>query len=415
MITSFPAMDDIDLTDLDNFAHGFPHEIFKVHRQVAPVWWHAPTVHTPDGEGFWSVATYAETRQVLDDPVTFSSEKGGHRLYGGTLIQDTPTAGVVLNMMDDPRHSRIRRLVSSGLTPRTVRHLEDELRYRATALLCRLEPGKPFDFLTEVAGELPMQMICILLGIPEEDRHPLFEAIEPAFDFRDGRETNETNPKIEAAQRFIADYALRLVADKRAQPTNDMLSAVIHASLPDLDPPTLSDAELRSFFVLLFAAGSDTTRNAIAGGLAALIERPDQLREVTANRAMIPGALEEMLRWTSPSPSKRRTATRRTQLGGHVIEAGDKVVVWEGSANRDGKVFDRPMDFDVHRQPNPHLAFGHGSHFCLGANLARLEMRILFEELLAGFGGFEMTEPIEWARSNRHTGVRHMMLQLERA
>ena len=404
----------IDLTDLDNFAAGFPHHLFEIHRREAPVWWHDPTPHTPDGEGFWSVASYQETLEVLSDPVTYSSERGGDRRHGGTLIQDLSTAGVVLNMMDDPRHARIRRLVSAGLTPRTVHRLEDELRRRTRRLLDSVGSGTEIDFLTDVAAELPMQMICILLGVPEEDRHRLFEAIEPGFDYREGRRVTDTTEQIETARRFMADYGARLIAAKRACPTDDMLSVVVHATLRDVDPPQLSDAELYSFFSLLFAAGSDTTRNAIAGGLLALIERTDQLQALRADAGGIPIAVEEMLRWTTPSPSKRRTATRPVRLRGQSIEPGDKVVIWEGSANRDDAVFERAMEFDARRQPNPHLAFGHGIHFCLGSNLARLEMRVLFEELFASFSGYELAAPVEWGRSNRHSGIRHLRVRLTR-
>ena len=176
-----------DLTDLDNFADGFPHALFEAHRREAPVYWHQPTEHTPDGKGFWSVATYAETLAVLRDPVTFSSVTGGSRPYGGTLLQDLAIAGHVLNMMDDPRHAQIRRLVSSGLTPRMIARVEEDLRARARRLLDAVEPGVPLDFLVEVAAELPMQMICILLGVPESERHWLFHAIEPQFDFSGSR------------------------------------------------------------------------------------------------------------------------------------------------------------------------------------------------------------------------------------
>ena len=174
---------DVDFTDLDNFAGGFPHELFAIHRRDAPIYWHHPTEHTPDGEGFWSVASYAETLAVLKDPVTFSSVTGGGRPFGGTLLQDLSIAGQVLNMMDDPRHSQIRRLVSSGLTPRMIGLVEDDLRVRTRRLLDAVVPDEPFDFLVDIAAELPMQMICILLGVPESERHWLFEAIEPQFDF----------------------------------------------------------------------------------------------------------------------------------------------------------------------------------------------------------------------------------------
>jgi cytochrome P450 len=405
---------DVDLTDLDNFATGFPHDVFALHRREAPVWWHEPTAHTPDGEGFWSVATYAETLEVIGGVTTYSSERGGNRPYGGTLLQDLPIAGVVLNMMDDPRHARIRRLVSTGLTPRMVRRVEAELRRRTRAALCAIDDGATVDFLVDVAAELPMQMICILLGVPEADRHELFEAVEHVFDFRGGRESFETTAEGAAAQAHLAEYGTALVAGKRAHPTDDMLSVVVHASLADVDPPSLTDAELFAFFSLLFSAGSETTRNAIAGGLLALMERPGQLRALRDDRTRLPTAIEEMLRWTTPSPSKRRTATCATSLRGHDIAPGDKVLFWEGSANRDERVFECSMDFDITRDPNPHLAFGHGVHYCLGASLARLEMQVVFEELLPAYASYELVAPVEWTRSNRHTGIRHMYVRLGR-
>ena len=405
---------DIDFTDLDNFANGFPHSLFQLHRREAPVWWHTPTAHTPDGEGFWSVATYDEVLEVLKDPETYSSEGGGNRPYGGTLLQDMPVAGVVLNMMDDPRHARIRRLVSTGLTPRTIGRLEAELRRRTRALLARVRDGEPFDFLLDVAAELPMQAICVLLGVPEEHRHELVEAVEHTFDFRDGRESFQTSDAGAAAHARMFEHGAALIAAKRRQPTDDMLSLVVHATLSDVDPPTLSDGELYAFFALLFSAGSDTTRNAIAGGLLALVEHPGQLRRLRAEPSLLATAIEEMFRWTTPSPAKRRTATRATELAGQRIRPGDKVLIWEGSANRDERVFARAMAFDIARTPNPHLAFGHGVHYCLGANLARLEMRVLFEELLPAFSSYELAGTVEWTRSNRHTGIRHLPLQLAR-
>jgi cytochrome P450 len=262
----------VDLTDLDNFAAGFPHDVFERHRAEAPVLWHEPTDYTPGGEGFWSVATFAEVLQVLKDPTTYSSDKGGSREYGGTLIEDIPVAGVVLNMMDDPRHGRIRRLVSKGLTPQTVRRLEEELRRRAGVLLDAVANGEPVDFLVEVAAELPMQVICTLLGAPEEGRYELFTAVDPGFDIRKGESRSGAWPKTD-----MFAYIKGLIAEKRERPTDDMLSAVVQARLEDEDPPTLTDDELLLFFSLLFAAGSETTRNAIAGGLAALLDNPDQL------------------------------------------------------------------------------------------------------------------------------------------
>jgi cytochrome P450 len=405
------ALAQVDFTDLDNFANGFPHELFAVHRREAPVYWHRPTEHTPDGEGFWSVANYAETLAVLKDPVTYSSVTGGGRPFGGTLLQDLSIAGQVLNMMDDPRHTQIRRLVSSGLTPRMIRLVEDDLRARTRRLLDAVVPGEPFDFVVDIAAELPMQMICILLGVPESERHWLFEAIEPQFDFGGARTASVSQLSAEEAGSRMYTYGQELIASKRAQPTDDMLSVVANAALAD-DASAMSDLELYLFFSLLFSAGAETTRNAVAGGLLALANHPEQLHALRQDLDTLPTAVEEMVRWTSPSPSKRRTATRDVTLGGVSIEAGQKVQIWEGSANRDASVFDDADEFDIARKPNPHLGFGQGVHYCLGANLARLELRVLFEELLSRFGTVRVVRDVEWTRSNRHTGIRHLVVEL---
>jgi cytochrome P450 len=405
------ALSQVDFTDLDNFANGFPHELFAVHRREAPVYWHSPTEHTPDGEGFWSVASYAETLAVLKDPVTFSSVTGGGRPFGGTLLQDLSIAGQVLNMMDDLRHTQIRRLVSSGLTPRMISSVEDDLRVRTRRLLDAVVPGEPFDFVMDVAAELPMQMICILLGVPESERHWLFEAIEPQFDFGGSRKAALSQLSAEEAGSRMYTYGLELIASKRAQPTDDMLSVVANAALTD-DAPAMSDLELYLFFSLLFSAGAETTRNAVAGGLLALANHLEQLRELREDLDMLPTAIEEMVRWTSPSPSKRRTATCDVTVGGASIGAGQKVQIWEGSANRDASVFDDADEFDIARKPNPHLGFGQGVHYCLGANLARLELRVLFEELLSRFATVQVVRDVEWTRSNRHTGIRHLVVEL---
>lgn len=415
MTRATPRLADFDLTDLDNFAHGFPHELFEVHRREAPVRWHEPTVHTPDGEGFWSVATYAETLEVLKDPDTYSSETGGSRPYGGTALKDLEIAGVAINMMDDPRHARIRRLVTSGLTPRRIARLGDDIRRRTRALLDGVEDGVEFDFMAELATEVPLQMICLLLGIPEEDRHQLWDPVDSGSDIPTGDARYEPIEDRQPAKARMYEYAHALIAAKREQPTDDLLSIVANATLPAIEPAAMSDAEVYCFLRNLFSAGSETTRTAVAAGLYALTERPDQLRSLRSDPSLLPTAIEEMLRWTTPSPSKRRTATRTTVLGGERIGPGDKVLFWEGSANRDELVFDRGMEFDIRRDPNPHLSFGHGVHFCLGAHLARLEMQVMFEELLEAFAGFEVTRPVEWSRGNRHTGMRHLWVRLDRA
>ena len=311
--------------------------------------------------------------------------------------------------------AQIRRLVSSGLTPRMIRRVEDDLRARTRRLLDAVMPGSCFDFLVDVAAELPMQMICILLGVPESERHWLFEAIEPQFDFGGSRKASVGQMTPEEAGTRMYTYGQELIASKRAAPTDDMLSVVANATLDSdgLSPAVLSEIELYLFFSLLFSAGAETTRNAVAGGLLALAEHPGQLALLRADLSLLPTAVEEMVRWTSPSPSKRRTATRDVELGGCAIEAGQKVQIWEGSANRDALAFDRPEVFDIARKPNPHLGFGQGIHYCLGANLARLELRVVYEELLGRFSSVRVAKPVEWTRSNRHTGIRHLIVELE--
>lgn len=423
------GMAGVDLTDLDLFADGFPHSVFARHRSDAPVYWHEPTEHTPDGEGFWSVATHKEVMHVLHEPKKFSSETGGDRPYGGTLLQDIPVAGHVLNMMDDPRHARIRRLVSSGLTPRMVAGLESEFRKRTRVVLDQLEPDVELDFLVDIAADLPMQMICLLLGVPEEERHWMFRAVEPGFDFRGNRKAWELDDDSNDLRERMNAFGNQLIAEKRINPGDDMLSIVVQAELeiPSGDEPVkLTDTELYMFFSLLFTAGSETTRNAIAGGLNALFENPEQLTQLdmalrqdrVANQPLLASAIEEMLRWTTPSCSKRRTVTECLELAGHQMQPGDKVVIWESSANRDELTFKDANKFLLTRRSNPHVGFGHGIHHCLGANLARLEMAILFDELFDCLHTRKLSlrpaGPVEWTRSNRHTGLRSMPVSVER-
>jgi cytochrome P450 len=403
---------DVDLADLDLFADGFPHAVFTGLRAIAPVLWHEPTEHTPDGDGFWSVHGHAACMTVVHDPAAFSSETGGSRPYGGTTLNDLSVSGLMLNMMDDPRHQRVRLLVSKGLTTRMIARLDADLRARAARLIDAAVERGECDFVADVAGELPMQAICILMGIPEADRHQLFEWIEHSFDFKDGRGSFETTGDVANAAAEMFEYGTALIAEKRAHPADDMLSIVCHARLDGEEPPQLTDQELQFFFSLLWAAGADTTRNAIAGAVVAFDAFPDQWSALRSCGTTPPAAVEEIVRWTHPAAYNRRTATRDVDLCGEAVRAGDKVVFWEASANRDEHVFADPFRFDLARDPNPHLGFGHGIHHCLGANLARLETRVVLDELCTRVRGIELTGPVEWTRSNKHTGVRRLPVRL---
>jgi cytochrome P450 len=400
---------DVDLTDLALYARGFPHDVFTRLRRDLGVFWHPATEHTPGGEGFWNVTRHADVLTMLRDASAFSSHTGGERLRGGVLIADSPVSGEILNMMDDPRHARIRRLVSKGFTPRVIEGLETELRRRARALIDPVVAAGGCDFLVDVAAELPMQAICILMGLPESDRHQLAEWVDFAFDFR---EDADDAARAEASAGMFS-YGTEVIADRRANPGgDDLLSIVVHAELPDEDPPRLSDYDLQLFFILLFAAGADTTRNAATGGVLAFAEYPDQWTALRQDAHLMRTAVEEVLRWTSTTAHNRRTATREVTLGGQVIRPGDKVVYWESSANRDETVFEDPFRFDIRRDPNPHLAFGHGTHHCLGASLARLELSVilgtLIEVLYEQHRDLAIAGDPVWTRTNKYTGFRHL-------
>ncbi|HJR24401.1 MAG TPA: cytochrome P450 [Acidimicrobiales bacterium] len=407
-------LDDIDLTDLDRFAGGFPHPVFARLRRDAPVHRHPPTAHTPDGEAFWVLSRHEHVLAAASAPDVFSSDGSAQRpTGGGTLIEDLAggfAAGVLLNMMDDPRHQRIRKLVTPALAPRTLALLEDDLRARTAALVDSVAERGGCDFLVDVAAELPLQAIARLLGVPQEDRHQLFRWANASLDY-DDRDLGESSEKAARASAEMFAYGTALIDDKRAAPADDLLSRVATATIPRADGDgvaPLEDLEVQMFFNLLIAAGSETTRNSIAGGLLALLDHPDQWRALQADRGLLPTAVEEILRYTSSTTYNRRTATRAVEVGGRAIGAGDKVTLWWSSANHDEAVFPDPHRFDVAREPNRHLAFGHGTHFCLGAALARIEMRVVFDALLERFDRLEPAGPPEWTRSNKHTGLRHL-------
>ncbi|MHB1139260.1 MAG: cytochrome P450 [Microthrixaceae bacterium] len=408
------SLDQIDLCDLDRFAHGFPHDDFTFLRAQHPVWFHPPTEHVPGGEGFWVVSRHAEVLSAASDAATYSSHTGGPRAGGGTLIEDLPEGftGVLLNMTDDPLHQRMRTLLTPALSPKALRRLSDELRDRARRIVGDAVARGELDLLTDVAAELPLQAAAGLLGVPQDERRQLIEWADATLD-HDDRELGGASDRAAAASAEMFAYGQALIDRRRRDPGEDLLSiAAAGTVLDDGVERPLRDDELQLLFTLLVAAGTETTRNTIAVGVAALAERPDDWAALAEEPGMIPVAVEELLRWASSTPYNRRTATVDTVLGGETIRAGDKVTLWWASANRDEREFADPFRFDVRRDPNRHLAFGHGGHFCLGARLARLEIRLLLEELLAAVASVEQTGPIVWTRSNKHTGVRHLPVRL---
>jgi cytochrome P450 len=394
-MTARDVVPTVDLSWGKSFVHGFPHDFFAWLRREHPVWWHEATEHTPGGEGFWVVSRHADAVAVMRDPATFSSG------VGGTAINDSSGAGLSLNQTDDPQHWRLRSLVNRGFTPRTIGRLEDDLRGRARQIVASLPVDEPFDFVSNVAQELPLQAICSILGVPQEDRRKLAEIVNAGIE-------SDTGEILGAAEtRILGAYGSDLIRHKRNQPADDILSIIVHAGGDDGTPP-LTDRELKAFFNLLFPAGAETTRGAVAGGLLAFIEHPDQLAGLEADPTLMRTAVEEIVRWVTPSAYKRRTVTRDVEIGAQHLRPGHKVTYWELSANRDETVFADPFVFDIGRDPNPHVGFGTGIHFCLGASLARLEIRVLFEELLDRFGAFELAGSPSWPSNNRLIGMTHL-------
>jgi cytochrome P450 len=324
---------------------------------------------------------YSDIVGAAADGETFSSETGGNRQGGGTTLEDMPTgalAGVLLNMMDDPRHAQFRRLLIPSMAPRLLQRIEADLRKRAADIIEAALAKRDCDFLVDVAAELPLQAVAQLVGVPQQDRHELMNWANVTLDYED-REVVETTECLAQASARMFEYGSTLLAHKRTHPPEDLLSVVTHA---EIDGEPLTEAEQRMFFSLMIAAGSETTRNSIAVGMLAMMQTPDAWHRLHEDRSMLPTAVEELLRWASSTPYNRRTPTRDVFFGGQTIKAGDTVTLWWASANRDETVFVDPYTFDITRNPNPHLAFGRGGHFCLGAALARMEMRVMFDALL---------------------------------
>jgi cholest-4-en-3-one 26-monooxygenase len=391
----------IDLCDRDAYVAGVPHDAFAHLRAEAPVHWHEEA----DGPGFWSVHRYADVVKVNRDNLTFSSARRGaliHELDPAALEQQR----LMMLNMDPPMHTRYRKLVNRGFTPRMLGMLEERIRSQAIAIVEGVAEKGSCDFVTEVAAELPLQVIAEIMGVPHEDRHMVFDWSNRMIGAEDPEYQAKEREAAFAASMELYAYANSLAADRRAHPGDDIISVLLQS---EVDGERLSELEFDLFFLLLAVAGNETTRNLISSAMLALIEHPDQRRLLLDDPSLIPGAVEEMLRWGTPVMHFRRTATKDTEVGGQPVAEGDKVVIWYISANRDEAVFDDPYRFDVRRTPNEHVAFGGGGpHFCLGANLARMEIRLMFQELLPRLPDMELDGSVERLRSNFINGIKHM-------
>jgi cytochrome P450 len=366
-----------------------------------------PNIPLPRGPGYWALTRHADIVEASRSPERFCSGKGSQ-------IADLPESfneffGSMINM-DDPKHGRLRRIVSRGFTPRALAKLEADVQRRAQQTIDRVIAKGACDFVSEIAAPLPLEIICDMMGIPESQTRFVFEKTNVILGLGDPEyvppDANVLVAALEAG-KALADLMNELADERRKRPKDDLTSALLHA---ELEGGALAQQELASFFVLLVAAGNETTRNAISHGMKALTDFPDERRKWAADfEGVAPTAIEEIVRWATPVFHFRRTATRDTELSGQKIRAGEKVVLWYNSGNRDEAVFRDPYRFDVTRTPNEHVGFGGpGPHHCLGANLARREMRVMFREIFARLPDLEITGPPEYLRSNFIHGIKRM-------
>lgn len=413
--------DDADIVDPDTYTAGVPHATFLRLRRDDPVsWW-----DEAGGQGFWAVTRHADLLHVSRNVDTFSSAQGV------TLEEmDPDDFAARRNMLeyDPPEHTRYRRLVSKPFSRREVYAYEGAIRLLARTVLDEAMPpgrGVRLDFVESIAKQLPMRMLGRLLGVPESDGPWLVERGDALLgnfdpDFTDHpvglSDTDEFRsvPFRSPAALDLYRYAELQAAARRASPSDDVITDLL---APTIDGDRLTEREFKNFFVLLVGAGNDTSRYTITAGIKALIERPDQLAElrdaiVRGDDGVVDSAVEEILRWGTVTMHFRRTATHDTELGGRVIRPGDKVVIWFVSADYDDAAFAEPFVFDIHRNPNPQVAFGLMSpHLCLGAQLARMEIKILFQELLPRLADARIAGPVERMRSNFIAGVKRLPVE----
>jgi cytochrome P450 len=395
----------IDLSDHDAFVEAVPHEAFAALREHDPVHWNPE----PDGPGFWAVTRYGDIRAVHRDVGTYSSELGGTSLED--LEPEYIEARKSMLDMDPPRHDELRGLIARRFTPRAVGVWEEQVRTVTREVLDRALPMGEFDFVAEIASEIPMQVFAEILGVPQDERRVIIEIGDRLLGNADPEyavpsdDAHRHLPFSSPAALEMFEFGRRLAAQRRKEPRNDIITQLA------FEP--LTQQEFDVYFVLLATAGNETTRHTITHGLLALLEHPEELARLRDDPSLGKSAAEEMLRWATPVHHFRRTAAVDTELAGTEIKAGDKVTTWFVSGNRDESVFEDPYRFDLGRSPNPHMAFGPGGiHHCMGAHLAKMEVRIAFEELLARTDRIELTGPPERLRSNFFNGIKRLPVRV---
>ncbi|MEZ5373402.1 MAG: cytochrome P450 [Microthrixaceae bacterium] len=394
-------LSDIDLTDASVWEQAAPHEWLDRLRTHDPVHWHPES----DGPGFWALTRHDDVRRVSTSPGEFSS-------YVGGPLRLTPDDGsldqvrMVIIGMDPPDHRVFRSIVSKAFTPKMIAGLDESLRAETARVVGELRDRNECEFVADVAARIPMWSISELMGVPDADRHRLYELSHALIDDQDPEVAPTPETSLNASAEIFG-YATEMAERERANPSDSLTSKLLEA---EVEGRKLTDTEFTLFFIFLIVAGNETTRTATSHGLLTLLDHPDQLARLVANPDLMPGAVEEILRWEPPIHHFRRTATADLELGGKQIAKGDKVLMWYAGCNRDPSVFDDPHTFDMERTPNPQLSFGIGEHFCLGANLARLSLRVLFTELLANIENIHLTAPPRRLHSNLINGIKEMQL-----
>ncbi len=396
---------EVELYNPDVYVNGVPHEAFRLLRKEAPVHFQKE----PNGRGYYAITKYDDIVNISKNPKTFSS-------YHGTNIEEYPPEALdavrmLMVNMDPPQHNKFRKLASVAFTPRVVKALEPHIRERTQKILQEVQEKRDVDIVANMAGELPLQVICDLGGVPQADRHLIFNWSNRLIGFDDPEfQTSFEDGTMAAAE--VWQYANQLAEDRKGKTGDDFVTLLVNA---EVDGNRLTEMEFDAFFLMLMVAGNETTRNLISGGLLALLENPAEQARLVKDPSLVPSAVEEMLRWVTPVMYFRRTTTTDVEIRGTKIKQGEKVVMYYPSANRDEDVFTDPYKFDVGRTPNEHLAFGTGQHFCLGASLARLEIRIMFEELLKRLPKFELTGKARRLRSNFINGYKEIPARFSQA
>lgn len=397
------GVDATRLLDPSLYSGGDPFGLYASLRHTAPVCW-----VEKEGGGFWAVTTHPEVSSIGADPVGFCSSRGILVDEIGTSYAAPPT----MMHTDPPQHTRYRRLVQPGFKPSMVKLMEEGVTAKARALISPIQSGEAVDVVETLSIPFPLQVICELLGVDGSQWRRFFEWSEAVIPGESER-SDEGRAELQAE---MWGYLVGVAEERRVSPAQDLVSVLAnvgsHPANPgDSDDDQLSEAELAMFLIQLLVAGNETTRNLLSGGLVALSERPDQWAALRANPTLVPSAVEELLRWTTPVISFMRTATAPTTIRGQAVAEGDPVLLVYASANRDEEVFGSDADqLRVDRHPNPHVAFGFGPHFCLGAALARLEARVVLSQLLERFASLRPAGPVERTASPVIAGVRHASL-----